>query len=105
MHKSITVGLFALAVSGCAASVQSPTNTPNQVQAQAPEEKVAKPDAFDKTGFIIAVGSRWMWNETNQVWQWIDSDANKARLHKAVDLVKSAASHTWDFGKEELTKK
>lgn len=94
-------GLFAVVVvllaSGCAHNVQ-PAMAPS-AEVQPLPRKCEGPsceDNFDKAGNYVARGSRWVWDETKQGWQYVTSEEMQKKYSDAWQATKDAAQRAYD---------
>jgi hypothetical protein len=74
-HMTAFVMLVAMVAIGCSANVQAP----NVPKAPAPERIVpaAHDDGFTKAGVVFADGSRAVWDETTQAYEWSKETVEK----------------------------
>ena len=100
----VMIGFFSAMMFGCAStSAQMPSNIPTNETKQ--EAKKKEPDNFDKAGFIFSDGSRWIWNSSVKMWQWIDSPKHEDELKKAGNIVKELIKGAYNGAVEEYSKK
>lgn len=69
------------------------------------------PDAFDRAGFVMADGSRvvwqggrWVYDEASKAINWIASDAHKQEAKKVMDTLGAGIGAAWDAAKDEWKK-
>lgn len=93
--KSLRCSLFAvtavLLACGCAHNAPPPSVPSAEVQPLPRKE-----DGFDKTGEMVASGSRWVWDETKQGWQYVTSEEMQKRYHDAWEATKEATKKAYD---------
>jgi hypothetical protein len=94
VKKLFIIAVVAL-VSGCAHS-SAPPATPYQEVQPLPR----KEDNFDKAGDAVATGSRWVWDESKQAWQFVSSEEMQANYRKAWEATKEAAKKAYQKGQE-----
>lgn len=101
--NNMAVIVMCVSMFGCASTVSNvPLRQPKLDDNKA--EAKHEVDGFDKAGFVLADGSRFVWDETKQAYNWITSDENKKRLEHAYDIMKSVIVGGYDAARDELNK-
>lgn len=92
--KLILITITMLSMVGCAYSSPGPPTTPASVESKHSLFD-SKEDKFDKTGQVVATGSRWVWNELGQAYEWVTSEEAKINALKAWDKTKAFTQSTY----------